>query len=249
MLKKRIIPIVLLDGFSVLKTVNFNIRRNLGSPITVMRTYNTRNVDEMIILDIDASRSNRSFDRFVIQEISADCFMPLTIGGGIKSCHDIENILKAGADKISINSYAYHEPHFITEAATNFGSQCIVASVDCIKSGEKYSLFRDNNIFYDVDLFEWLLRLQDLGAGEILVNDVGKDGTMSGCDINLAKKITDIMKIPVIFAGGVKSPENAADLVEEANVDAVGISSIFHFTENTPNDCNRSLKSRGIPAR
>ena len=101
----------------------------------------------------------------------------------------------------------------------------------------------------DVDLFEWLLRMQDLGAGEILVNDAGKDGTMSGCDINLAKKIVDIMKIPVIFAGGVKSPENAADLVEEANVDAVGISSIFHFTDNTPNDCSLSLKARGIPAR
>lgn len=249
MLKKRIIPIVLLDGFSVLKTVNFNTRRNLGSPVTVMRTYNTRNVDEMIILDIDASRSNRSIDRFVIQEISADCFMPLTVGGGIKTCQDIENILKAGADKISINSYAYHDPHFINEAVNNFGSQCIVASVDCIKNGKKYSLFRDNNIFCDIDFFEWLLHMQDLGAGEILVNDVGKDGTMSGCDINLAKKITDIIKIPVIFAGGVKSPENAADLVEEANVDAVGISSIFHFTDHTPNDCNSSLKARGISAR
>jgi len=249
MLKKRIIPIVLLDGFSVLKTINFDIRRNLGSPVTVMRTYNTRNVDEMIILDIDASRANRSIDKFTIKEISSDCFMPLTIGGGIRSCDDIESLLKAGADKVSINSYAYDNPLFIKEAAESFGSQCIVASVDCIKEGEAYFPYCNQTILYDFDLFDWLLKLQELGAGEILVNDVSKDGTMSGCNIELAKSITNVIRVPIIFCGGIDSPENAAELVQKAEVDAVGISSIFHFSEITPKDCRSALKNRGIPAR
>lgn len=249
MLKKRVIPIVLLDGFSVLKTINFNVRRNLGSPVTVMRTYNTRNVDEMIILDIDASKYGRSIDKFVIKEISSDCFMPLTIGGGIKTCDDIESLLKSGADKVSINTHAYIDPLFIKEAAEKFGSQCIVASVDCIKEGDLYIPYCNNKPLYDLNLFDWLLKLQELGAGEILINDVSKDGTMSGANAQLAKSITSILKIPVIFCGGINSAQNAAELVKDSGVDAVGISSIFHFTEITPNDCRRALKEIGIPSR
>ena len=249
MLKKRVIPIVLLDGFSVLKTIQFNTRRNLGSPITVMRTYNTRDVDEMIILDIDASRSNRSIDKFTVREISSDCFMPLTIGGGIRSCADIESLLNAGADKVSINSYAYQNPLFLRQAAGTFGSQCIVASVDCIKEDDVYFAYCNKEVLYDIDLCDWLLRLQDLGVGEILINDVNKDGTMSGCDKVLAKLVTDTVNIPVIFCGGVDSAKDVAELVEKAEVDAVGVSSIFHFTETTPADCRNALKERGIPTR
>jgi|TARA_B110000908_G_C10167542_1_gene409178 cyclase len=249
MLKKRVIPIVLLDGFSVLKTINFDVRRNLGSPVTVMRTYNTRNVDEMIILDIDASKYDRPIDKFIIKEISSDCFMPLTIGGGIKTCNDIESLLKSGADKVSINSYSYKNPSFIKEAAENFGSQCIVASVDCIKEGDSFFPYCNKDVLYDINLFDWLLTLQDLGAGEILINDVSKDGTMSGCNIHLAKSVTNILKVPVIFSGGVDSAENVAELIKDGGVDAAGVSSIFHFTEITPNDCRKALKDIGIPAR
>lgn len=249
MLKKRVIPIVLLDGFSVLKTINFDVRRNLGSPVTVMRTYNTRNVDEMIILDIDASKSNRSVDKFIFKEISSDCFMPLTIGGGIKSCSDIESLLKSGADKVSINTYAYENPLFIEAAAKEFGSQCIVSSVDCIKEDGKYFPYINNKTIYDIDFFHWIKRMEDLGAGEILVNNVTKDGTMSGCDCDLAKLIANTVKIPLIFAGGINSELNVAELFKKADIDAVGISSIFHFTKITPDDCRNALKDIGIPAR
>jgi len=249
MLKKRVIPIVLLDGFSVLKTINFDMRRNLGSPVTVMRTYNTRNVDEMIILDIDASKANRSVDKFTIQELSADCFMPLTIGGGIRSCDDIESLLKAGADKISINTYAYENPLFIKEAAGMFGSQCIVASVDCVKVSGEYKPFCNGQIRYNIKLVELLKQLEELGVGEILVNDVSRDGTMSGYDSDLARLVTENIMVPIIFSGGISSPENAADLVEFFNVDAVGISSLFQFSESTPEDCRSAFKCRDIPAR
>lgn len=130
MLKYRIIPIVLIEGFSVLKTIKFDTRRNLGSPITVLRTYETRTVDELIMLDINASFEDRYFDRWLVEELSAECFMPLPIGGGIKSCNEIEDLLSVGADKVSINTSALTDLKFVKEAVTEFGSQCIVASVD-----------------------------------------------------------------------------------------------------------------------
>jgi cyclase len=249
MLKKRIIPIVLLDGFSVLKTINFKNRRNLGSPVTVMRTYNTRNVDEMILLDIDASKQSRPIDKFTIKEISRDCFMPLTVGGGIKSCKDIEELLNVGADKISLNTSAYQTPLFIKEAASNFGSQCIVISVDVVKIDQKYHLYSNNGVLTGVSVTDWIAKAQDLGAGEILINDVSKDGTMSGFDVVLAEMLTNLLEIPLIYAGGISNPINAVDLVKVSNADAVGISSIFHFTDFTPEDCRKALISAGIPAR
>ena len=249
MLKKRIIPIVLLDGFSVLKTIKFNTRRNLGSPITVMRTYNTRNVDELIILDIDASKQNRPIDHFTIKEITNDCFMPLTVGGGIKNCHDIENILKFGADKVSFNSAAINNSKFVDEAVKNFGSQCIVISIDVIKSNGNYFVFSQNKINLDLNLMDWCKKLSSSGVGEILINNVSLDGTMEGCDSNLAKKLVEKVKVPFIFAGGVSSPQNVAELFALSDIDAVGVSSIFHFTDYTPKDCRKALLEAGIPAR
>jgi cyclase len=249
MLKKRIIPIVLLDGFSVIKTIQFDARRNLGSPITVMRTYNTRNVDEIIILDIDATKNNRPIDKFIIKEITSECFMPLTLGGGIKSCFDIESLLKIGADKVSINTVCYRQPKFAQDASRTFGSQCIVASMDVIKVDGSWFPYCDKDVVRDMSALDWALKLQDLGVGELLLNDVSRDGTMSGADIELAKLITGRLNIPVIFAGGIDSPNNAADIVEQSDVAALGVSSIFHFTDYTPEDCRKSLRQRGIPAR
>ena len=249
MLKKRVIPIVLLDGFSVLKTINFNIRRNLGSPVTVMRTYNTRNVDEMIILDIDASKQGRTFDKFIVKEITNDCFMPLTIGGGIKTLKDIETLLKSGADKISINSFAFKSDIFIKDASMEFGSQCIVASVDLISEGGSYFVYSNGKVITDLNYKDWIRNLISLGAGEILINDVSRDGLMNGANYNLAKEISDMSSIPVIFAGGISDPLDAANLVKHSNVEAIGISSIFHFTDFTPEDRRTELKSLNIPSR
>lgn len=245
MLKHRIIPIVLIDGFSVLKTIKFDTRRNLGSPITVMRTYETRNVDEMIILDIDASVQNRSFDRWLVSEISADCFMPLTIGGGIKSCAHIEELLSAGADKVSVNTIALSDLGFIKEAVKEFGSQCIVGSVDLGFDGDIFSKCNTEVI----DMYEHVKKLQDCDVGEFLFCDVAREGTMGGPNLELAKKIVQTTSKPTIFSGGVAEPSHCADLIELSGVSAIGCSSIFHFTQFTPQDCREELRKRGLPAR
>ncbi len=249
MLKKRIIPIILLDGFSVLKTINFKQRRNLGSPITVVRTYNTRNVDELILLDIDASSQNRPIDKFTIQDIAQECFMPLTVGGGIRTIDDIRDLLSIGADKIAINTRALENPTFISEAANIFGSQCVVVSVDVMEDGdEKYSVFSKGKVVDGLLFFDWIVKIEKMGAGELLINNVTKDGTMSGANVELAEKVSALVSIPVIYAGGISGPKDAA-LVAMTNVSAVGISSIFHFTDSTPEDCRLAFKMNGIPVR
>ena len=245
MLKHRIIPIVLIDGFSVLKTVKFETRRNLGSPITVLRTYETRNVDELIMLDINASLEDRYFDRWLVKELSSECFMPLTIGGGIKSCRQIEDLLSAGADKVSINTSALTDLKFINEAVFEFGSQCIVASVDIIASGKIYN----KGVSKTLKLADHLKLLDDCDVGEYLFCDVSREGTMLGPDLKLANLLAGLSPKPTIYAGGVAQPSDCADLIEFGNVDAVGCSSIFHFTNYTPEDCRSSLRGRGIPAR
>jgi imidazole glycerol-phosphate synthase subunit HisF len=249
MLKHRIIPIVLLDGFSVLKTIQFESRRNLGSPITVMRTYETRNVDEMIILDIDATRQNRSIDKFVIQEITKDCFMPLTIGGGIKNCKDIEQVLKSGADKVSINNEALKNPKFVSEAVQNFGSQCIVASIDLIQKHKKTEIYNNNYDYSCLNYLNQIRLFEDLGVGELLVCDVDREGTMSGPNLQLATEIADFCSVPLIYSGGISCPKDTSNLIKSAGMSAVGVSSIFHFTDWTPEDCRKSLKATGIAAR
>lgn len=248
MLRKRIIPIVLLDGFSVLKTIQFQQRRNLGSPVTVVRTYNTRNVDELILLDIDASKQGRAIDKFTISDIAQECFMPLTVGGGIRSINDIQDLLAKGADKVAINSYALENPEFIKESSEIFGSQCIVVSIDVIEEFSNYRIYQNGKIYADLELIDWVKQVENLGAGEVLINSVSKDGTMSGADINLANLISECVSIPVIYAGGVSDPDDAS-AVGQTKVSAVGVSSIFHFTDYTPNDCHTSFKKNGVPSR
>ncbi len=248
MLRKRIIPIVLLDGFSVLKTINFKTRRNLGSPITVLRTYNTRNVDELILLDIDATIQNRAVDKFTIADVAKDCFMPLTVGGGIKTVEDIRDLLSKGADKVSINSAAIKNPTFINEAASQFGSQCIVVSIDVVKVDEIYKIYNNGTIIEGLSLSEWINQIELEGAGEILINSVDKDGTMAGADIELASLVSSKSKLPVIYVGGISSPSNATE-VAKTGVSGLGISSIFHFSNITPKECSDNLNENGILAR
>jgi cyclase len=245
MLKHRIIPIVLIDGFSVLKTINFKTRRGLGSPITVMRTYETRNVDEMVILDIDASKQGRSIDKWLIQEISQDCFMPLTIGGGIKTCFQIEQLLEAGADKVAINAASLSDPGFIKEAVKTFGSQCIVISVDVNEEGGIHTA----GTAAKQGLQQHIKDMHDCDVGEFLICDVAREGTMKGPNLSLAQDLAAQIDKPLIYAGGVSQPEDCVDLVQKAGVNAVGVSSIFHFTDYTPQDCRTALIPNNIPAR
>lgn len=248
MLRKRIIPIVLLDGFSVLKTINFHQRRNLGSPVTVTRTYNTRNVDELILLDIDASKQGRAIDKFTISEIAQDCFMPLTVGGGIKTIEDIQGLLAKGADKVIINSHAIQNPEFIKVSSDIFGSQCIVVSIDVVEEDEGFMIYSNGNILRELELINWMKRAEDLGAGELFINNVTRDGSMKGGSIKLAEYASSAVSIPVIYAGGISSPSDAA-LVARTKVSGIGIASIFHFTDYTPRDCNEELRKFDIPVR
>lgn len=248
MLRKRVIPIVLLDGFSVLKTINFNSRRNLGSPITVARTYNTRNVDELVLLDIDATKQKRAIDKFTIAEVARECFMPLTVGGGIRTIQDIQGLLSKGADKISINSYAFENPSFIKEASDVFGAQCIVVSIDVVEIENNFYIYSQGEVNNSLELVDWIKTVESLGAGELLINNVTRDGLMQGGSFKLAEIVSNCVSIPVIYVGGISDPDNAA-LIAKTNVSAVGIASIFHFTDYTPIDCSNGLKRASIPAR
>ena len=248
MLRKRVIPIVLLDGFSVLKTIKFDVRRNLGSPITVARTYNTRNVDELVLLDIDATKQNRCIDKFTIAEVANECFMPLTVGGGISKIKDIRELLVRGADKVCINSHALKAPEFITEASEIFGSQCIVVSIDVVRQADDYFVFSNGKVLHNKDLISWIKEVEALGAGELLINSVAKDGGMTGGDSTLASLVVDNTSIPVIYVGGISSPQDALRLAR-TNVSGIGAASIFHFTNFTPSDCKLAMKSGGVPVR
>ena len=248
MLKHRIIPIVLIDGFSVLKTIKFETRRNLGSPITVLRTYNTRNVDELILLDIDATRDDRSIDLFTVQEVASECFMPLTIGGGLKTIDDMAAAFKSGADKISINSAALENPALIKEAALDFGSQSVVVSIDVVTEGENYYIYNNGELLESIELKEWCKEVTFLGAGELLINSVSLDGTMSGGDVKLAQMISELVDIPVIYAGGISNPADCVKLAS-TNISALAIASIFHFTNITPQECKVEMDKHNIPVR
>lgn len=248
MLRKRVIPIVLLDGFSVLKTINFKTRRNLGSPVTVARTYNTRNVDELVLLDIDASKQNRQIDAFTIKDIARELFMPLTVGGGIRTVEDVRLALKMGADKVAINTEAIKYPNIITESSKVFGAQCIVGSVDFIKEDGKYKVYTAGVTHPDLELNDWCKKLEELGAGELLINNVTLDGTEEGADVEIANLISSSVSIPVIYAGGVNNPQNAAE-VAKTKTSGVAISSIFHFTSITPQECKEEMHAQGIPVR
>ncbi|OPX56817.1 cyclase [Oceanospirillum multiglobuliferum] len=248
MLRKRVIPIVLLDGFSVLKTIQFKQRRNLGSPVTVVRTYNTRNVDELILLDIDASKQGRAIDKFTIQDLARECFMPLTVGGGISTLGDIEDLLKKGADKVAINSVALSRPSFINEAAKVFGSQCIVHSIDVVEDGSDFAVFSNGQVCTESNFFDLIKQSEDLGAGELLINNVTRDGCMQGGNRYLAELVSSTVRIPVIYAGGISSASDVAT-VASTSVSGVGVSSLFHFTDTTPDLCRKAMAAANIPVR
>ncbi|OGX59599.1 MAG: imidazole glycerol phosphate synthase cyclase subunit [Omnitrophica WOR_2 bacterium RIFOXYC2_FULL_38_12] len=250
MLKVRVIPIVMLDGYSVVKTIKFSTRRNLGNPITVAQIYNTRNVDELILLDIDASKHEEKIDQFIISEISSKCFMPLTVGGGIRSVDDVRLLLKAGADKVVINSEGYRNPQLIKECSDEFGSQCIVGSVDVKKESDgSYKCYSNGGVqATGKDPMQWIESLEDFGVGEIIINSIDRDGTMAGYDIDLIEKISQHVGVPLIVAGGAKDEMDCVKAMK-AGANAISAASIFHFTDITPEQVKNELKENGYPVR
>ena len=249
MLKKRIIPTLLFKNNKLVKGINFNSWRTVGSIMQSVRIYKMRKVDELILLDISATNLNKKIDLDLINEVANECFMPLTFGGGVKTIEDISNILKSGADKVCINTASINNLKFIKEACKIFGSQAIVISVDYKKSEAIEIWSNSGQVKSDLVFEDYLKDLESIGVGEIILTSIDKDGTMEGYDIDTIIKVNKFLNIPIIASGGAGNFENMLDLLNSTNVSALAASSIYHFTNKTPLDIKKFLFTKKVPVR
>ena len=247
MLKVRVIPILTFNGFGLVKTKQFQNPRMVGNPIQTAKVYNSRGVDELIFLDIFATRQKRKINLKLVGEVIKECYMPVAIGGGIESIKDINDLLKIGADKVVIKTKALTDPAFIEEAVYFFGSQCITIAVDVVKKDGSYQIHNDLGIKVDLDTF--LKNMEALKVGEFVVNSVDRDGMMHGFDQELINQVSAKTSIPIIAVGGGGEIEHYSTLFNETNVGAVGSASIFHFTQHTPHDIKLVLARNNFPVR
>jgi len=248
MLKHRVIPCVLLKDWQLVKSIAFESYRTIGHPTSTARIYNSRNVDELIVLDIDASSSVDGVNIEIITDIANECFMPLTIGGGISTIDDIYMVLNAGADKVSLNSIALNDAGFIKQASDKFGSQCIVCSIDVKNVDGKYRVFNQQKGITSINPLDLAKQYQDSGAGEILLTSVDNEGLANGYDIDLVKSFKGQLNIPIILNGGMGKPNDAVEAIENG-ADAVSAAYIFHFSQWTPDDIKLALLKHNIPVR
>ncbi len=248
MLKHRVIPCVLLKDWQLVKSIHFDSFRTIGHPTSTARIYNARNVDELIVLDIGASLQGEGISTEIITDIADECFMPLTIGGGIKTIDDIYKVLNAGADKVSINTVALENLNFIKKASSLFGSQCIVCSIDIKKINGNYKVFNKSKGVLNIDPLTLAKQYQQYGAGEILLTSVDNEGSTQGYDIELIRLFKDQLEIPIIFNGGMGSPEHAVEAIKNG-ADAVAAAYIFHFSQYTPEDIKKQLINNSILVR
>jgi cyclase len=251
MLKTRIIPTLLWKDHGLVKGVGFDSWRRVGTVLPSIKVYSTREVDELMLVDITATIEGRGPDCESVAELSAECFVPLTVGGGIRTIEDIRDLLRAGADKVSINSAAYAQPKLVREAAARFGSQCIVASIDARRQPDGGLVCVSHSGTHPQDRHpgEWARELERLGAGEIVVTSVERDGTMQGYDLELVGAVASAVRIPVIASGGAGNPAHLLEALRAGGASAVAAASMFHFTEQTPLEAKRFLAAHGIPVR
>lgn len=248
MLKKRVIPVLTFNGFALVKTKQFGNPRMVGNPMQAARVYNSRDVDELVFIDIFATRQKRKLNLSVVKQVINECFMPVTIGGGINAIKDIHDLLQIGADKVVLKSAALNNPDFISEAAKVFGSQCIVISVDVYKENDQLKIYEDAD-HHSRDAIAFVKEVESLGAGELFVNDVLNDGMMNGFDVDLFTKVSANTKLPVIAAGGGGIPDHFPGLLVNPNITGLAAASIFHFTQYTPFDIKFSINKKGYPVR
>jgi cyclase len=250
-LKKRIIPKFLVRGGRLVKGVRFfdNVRE-AGNPVSTAKVYDSYGVDEMIFLDIDATPDGRTVTGSIIERVSEEVFMPFTVGGGIRTLAEIEQLLKSGADKVSINSAAIADPPFVTQAASRFGNQCVVVAIDYREEGEgKRRVYsRCGTEATDLDPVEWALRLQDAHAGEILLSSIDRDGAMTGYDLDIIHELSEKLDIPLIASSGAGSLAHCMQALE-AGASAITISSMFIFSDHSPIKVRSYLASNGINVR
>ena len=252
-LAKRIIPCLDVDAGRVVKGVQFVGIRDAGDPVEVAKRYNQEGADELVFLDITASHEERETMEHVVEEVASEVFIPLTVGGGIREKADIRRMLNAGADKVAINTAAVFNPEFVREAAESFGSQCIVVAIDAKRVNEdplKWEIFtHGGRKSTGIDAVEWAAKMVDLGAGEILLTSMDRDGTRDGFDLALTRAVSEAVSVPVIASGGVGNLEHLADGVQQGKADAVLAASIFHFGEYSVGQAKACMAKRGIEVR
>jgi cyclase len=250
MLKVRVIPTLLWKQFGLVKGVSFDSWRRVGPVLPAVKVYNQREVDELVLVDIVAHLGDDDPDFESIDEFGQDCFVPLTVGGGITRIDQVQRLLRAGADKVAINTAAYVRPELVSEIANRHGTQCVVASIDvraqeggwaCFSHAGKQATGRE--------VVAWARELEDRGAGEILITSIERDGTMLGYDLALIESVVRAVNIPVIASGGAGNYQHMIDAVKQAGASAVAAASIFHFTEQTPAEAKVAMANAGIPVR
>ena len=250
MLKNRIIPCLDVKNGRVVKGINFVDLQDAGDPVEQAKIYSDGGADEICFLDITASNENRDTIYEVVKETSKKCFVPLTVGGGVRSVEDINKLLNCGADKVSINTAAVQDLNVVLESSKKFGSQCIVVAIDAKKNGDKWDVYthggRNNS---GLDALEFAKKMEDSGAGELLVTSMDRDGTQIGYDIDLMKKISSMVNIPLIASGGVGNLDHLAEGIKDGNASAVLAASIFHYGKHSVIEAKKYLNSKGIPVR
>ena len=246
----RVIPCLDVSNGRVVKGVNFVDLRDAGDPVEQAQAYDAAGADELCFLDIGASHEGRGTIIDVVRRTAEVCFMPLTVGGGVRSAEDARALLLAGADKVAVNSAAVARPELVADIATRFGSQCVVASVDARRSGDRWEIFTHGGRKpTGINALEHAVRLADLGAGELLVTSMDRDGTRDGYDLALTRAIADAVNIPVVASGGVGNLDHLVAGVREGHASAVLAASIFHFGQYSIADAHAALRAAGLPAR
>lgn len=252
MLSRRIIPCLDVTNGRVVKGVKFQELRDAGDPVESAKAYDVQGADELVFLDITASSDGRGIMHDVVARTAAQCFMPLTVGGGLRSIEDIERMLKAGADKVSLNTSAIKDPQLIAAASNRFGAQCIVVAIDARREpvGKSWRVFtHGGRNATELDAISWARQAVELGAGEILLTSMDRDGTKIGYDCALTRGVSDAVSVPVIASGGAGELEHFADAITEGHASAVLAASLFHFGTLTMSQVKDHLANRNIPVR
>ena len=250
MLKNRIIPCLDVKNGRVVKGINFVDLKDAGDPVEQAKIYSDGGADEICFLDITASNENRSTIYEVVKKTSEKCFVPLTVGGGVRSIEDINKLLNCGADKVSINTAAVQNPKIVMESSLKFGSQCIVVAIDAKKEANSWKIFtHGGRNKTDIDVIKFAKQMEEYGAGELLVTSMDRDGTQKGYDIDLMKKISETVNIPVIASGGVGNLDHLAEGITKGKANAVLAASIFHYGKYSIKQAKEYLDSKGIPVR
>ncbi|GAA5315810.1 MAG: imidazole glycerol phosphate synthase subunit HisF [Candidatus Pelagadaptatus aseana] len=254
-LAKRIIPCLDVDNGRVVKGVNFVGIRDAGDPVEVAKRYNEQGADEITFLDITATHEGRDTTVHTVEQIASEVFIPLTVGGGIRTVEDIRTMLNAGADKVSINSAAVKNPEFVREASERFGAQCIVVAIDAKRVSEegeepRWEIFTHGGRKpTGIDAVQWAVKMAEFGAGEILLTSMDRDGTKNGFDLGVTRAISDAVSVPVIASGGVGDLQHLVDGVVAGRADAVLAASIFHFGEYSVPEAKRFMQDQGVEVR